>query len=247
MVDDPGSELAGAAFDLANAGYAAMPDPRKEPEEQAIGSDGTSLRQAADQVSSAPDPIVARGYLDANGEPAPQNEAITLARAARDYADITAAERLVAENESAKTLAERVDALRAEAAANDPDAADFYGFELPEDGEAPGKPVDEASKSGNSAEARADPSSLDPELEKALADLAVAALPALPGDSRAVGKDAECPSEESVERDVRRHAGIELPVGCAGRRLTGNRPHRCASASLFRSCPWLSWAAPKHE
>ena len=170
MVDEAGSELAGAAFDLANAGYAAMPDPRKEPEDPEIGSDGTSLRQAADRISTAPDPIVMRGYLDANGEPAPQNEAITLARAARDYADVTAAERVVSENESSKTLAERVDELRAAAAADDPDAAEFYGFELPEDGEAPGKPVDEAGKSGNSAEAGTDPSSrkLDPVLEKAL-------------------------------------------------------------------------------
>ena len=79
-----------------------------------------------------------------------------------------------------------------------------------------------------------------------LADLAVAALPAFPGDSGAVGEDAECASEESVERDVRGHGGIELPVGCAGRRFIGNRPHRCASASLFRSCRWPSWAAPKH-
>jgi hypothetical protein len=169
-MSDVDPALTGAAFDLANAGYAAMPDPHKEPEQQEIGSDSTSLRQAADQVSAAPDPAIVRGYLDSNGEPAPQNEAITLARAARDYADVTAAERLLAENEDSKTLAERIDALRAEAAANDPDAAEFYGFELPEDGESPGKPAYEASKSGNSAEADTDQSStkLDPRLEKAL-------------------------------------------------------------------------------
>jgi hypothetical protein len=162
--------LTGAAFDLANAGYAAMPGSHKEREEQEIGSDSTSLREAAERHSAESDPVVVRGYLDGSGEPAPQHEAITLARAARDYADVVAAERLVAENESSKSLAERVDALRAHAAANDPDAADFYGFELPEEGEASGEPVDEASKSGNSAEAGTDPSSpkLDPELAKAL-------------------------------------------------------------------------------
>ena len=170
MADEIRPELAGAAFDLANAGYAPMPDPGKKPEDQAIGGDSASLREAAERLSTESDPVVVRGYLDASGESAPQHEAITLARAARDYADVTAAERLVAENDSSKKLAERVDALRAEAAANDPDAADFYGFELPEEGEASGNPVDEADKSGNVAEAGAEHSltKLDPEIEKAL-------------------------------------------------------------------------------
>jgi hypothetical protein len=170
MADDVGAGLAGAAFDLANAGYAPMPDPRNEPEQQEIGSDGPSLRQAAEQLPSESDGVVARGYLDANGEPAPQNEAVTLVRAARDYADVTAAERLVAENENSKSLADRVDALRARAAANDPDAADFYGFELPEVEEATGKSENEAGESESSVEAGADPSSpkLDPEIVKAL-------------------------------------------------------------------------------
>ena len=170
MSTDIDAALTGAGFDLANAGYTAMPDPGKKAEEQEIGSDSASLRDAAEQLAAESDSVVVRGYLDAKGEPAPQHEAISLARAARDYADVVAAERLVAENESAKSLAEQVDALRAEAAANDPDAADFYGFELPEAGEASGKPVDETAKSGNVAEAGADPSSpkLDPDLEKAL-------------------------------------------------------------------------------
>jgi uncharacterized protein (DUF2235 family) len=58
---------------------------------------------------------------------------------------------------------------------------------------------------------------------------------------------------ESVFRRIKNRAHVYAPigiphdyVGCAGRRLTGNRPHRCASASLFRSCPSPSWAAPKH-
>ena len=108
MADEVGPELAGAAFDLANAGYAPMPDPGKKPEEQEIGGDSASLRDAAERLSTESDPVVVRGYLDESGEPAPQNEAITLARAARDYADVVAAERLVAENESSKSLAERI-------------------------------------------------------------------------------------------------------------------------------------------
>jgi hypothetical protein len=170
MADEEGLGLAGAAFDLANAGYAPMPDPGKKVDEQEIGGDSASLRHAAEQLSAEPDPVVAREYLDGSGEPAPQHEAITLTRAARDYADIVAAERLVADNESSKSLAERVDALRAEAASNDPDAAEFYGFELPEEHGDADNPVDQAGKSGDSTETRTDPSSpkLEPELEKAL-------------------------------------------------------------------------------
>jgi hypothetical protein len=169
MTSDVDIALTGAAFDLANAGYAAMPDPHKGREEQEIGSDSASLREAADRVSTAPDPTVVRGYLDANGAPAPQNEAVTLARAARDYADVTAAEQLVAENDGSKQLAERIDALRAEAAAKDPDAAEFYGFELPEEKDT-SKPADESDESMASGQAGTDPSSpkLDADLAKAL-------------------------------------------------------------------------------
>ncbi len=168
MSTDIDPALTGAAFDLANAGYAAMPDPDKE--DPVIDGDSMSLRRAAEQLASEPEPVVVRGYLDANGEPAPQNEAVTLARASRDYADITTAERLVAETESSKTLAERVDALRAEAVANDPDAAEFYGFGSQDAGKNAGEPANQSDPSGLRAEADAAPSSspLDPELEKAL-------------------------------------------------------------------------------
>jgi hypothetical protein len=170
MSTDIDSALTGAAFDLANAGYAPMPDPGKKPEEQEIGGDSVSLRGAAAHLSTEADPVVVRGYLDGKGDVAPHDEAITLARAARDYADVTAAERLIAENDSSRKLAERVDALRAEAATNDPDAAEFYGFEMQEAGEDPGKTASQPDKSGGAAEASVDPSSskLDPELEKAL-------------------------------------------------------------------------------
>jgi len=168
-MSDVDPALTGAAFDLANAGYASMPDPDKRPEEQEIGSDSSALRGAAKQLSTTPDTVVVRGYLDADGELAPPNEAITLERAARDYAGLTAAERLVSENESAKELAARVDALRAAAAAEDSDAADFYGFELPNGGEDAGKAEPAADKTPNDS-SDADPSSLKlaPELERAL-------------------------------------------------------------------------------
>lgn len=130
MANEPGSALTGAAFELASAGYVPMPEPDKKSNDgEAIGSDSASLREAAEQRAGPPDEIVARGYFDRDGEPAAANEAVTLERASRDYAGVTSAEKLVAENETAKALAARVDSMRAEALANDPDAAEFYGFE----------------------------------------------------------------------------------------------------------------------
>jgi hypothetical protein len=174
--DTPDSFLTGAAFDLAKSGYALMPDPNKTDEEDAIGSDSASLREAAERRSGPRDEIVIREYLDDNGKPVAANEAITLDRAGRDYASVTAADNAAAENETSKALAARVDALRADALAKYPGAAEFYGFELPQGqaGEAepgrsePDKPetekpeVEPADVSGNQA------AKLDPELEKAL-------------------------------------------------------------------------------
>jgi hypothetical protein len=120
--------LTGAEFDLANAGYSAMPDGERK-EEEAIGSDNASLREAAEHLSTERAEPVVRQYTDARGQPAAASEAVTLARAARDYAGATSADRLMAESRSADDLAARVDALRAEALASDPDAAEFYGFE----------------------------------------------------------------------------------------------------------------------
>ncbi len=128
------AELTGAAFDLANAGYAEMPDPGSERERQSIDSDGASLRDAADRLSGSQPEIVVRRYTDAEGKPAAANEAVTLARAARDYASAAAGDRQIAESESSEALAARIDELRAEVAANDPDAPEFYGFEQPEAG-----------------------------------------------------------------------------------------------------------------
>ncbi|WP_456685961.1 hypothetical protein [Bradyrhizobium sp. P5_C11_2] len=126
------AELTGAAFDLVNAGYAEMPDPDRESERQSIDSDGASLRDAADRRSDSRPEVVVRQYTDAEGKPAAANEAVTLARAARDYASATAGDRRIAENGSSEALAARIDALRAEVAANDSDAPEFYGFEQPE-------------------------------------------------------------------------------------------------------------------
>ncbi|MBR0814923.1 hypothetical protein JQ544_25565 [Bradyrhizobium diazoefficiens] len=133
MTHQTDGELTGAAFDLANADYAQMPDPAREEERQSIESDSASLRDAANQMSDQQPKVVVRQYTDAEGKPAAANEAVTLARAARDYAGATAADRQSAESESSETLAARIDELRAEVAANDPDAPEFYGFEQPED------------------------------------------------------------------------------------------------------------------
>ncbi|WP_342712170.1 hypothetical protein AAFG13_12510 [Bradyrhizobium sp. B124] len=131
MADESRDDLTGAAHDLAMAGYKAMPD-RTSDEEEAIGSDNASLREAAEKISEQPEDVVVRQYRDAEGKPAAANEAVTLKRASRDYAAAVAAEKLTADDEDAERLAERVDALRAEALARDPEAADFYGFDLPQ-------------------------------------------------------------------------------------------------------------------
>lgn len=131
MADEPSNDLTGAAHDLAMAGYRPMPD-RDSDEEEAIGGDTASLREAADKISEQPESVVVRQYRDAEGKPAAANEAVTLRRASRDYAAAVAAEKLIADGEGAERMAERVDALRAEALARDPEAAEFYGFELPE-------------------------------------------------------------------------------------------------------------------
>lgn len=134
MSDESSNDLIGAAHDLATAGYKPMPDRRSD-EEEAIGSDAASLREAAESISEQPEDVVIRQYRDAEGKPAAANEAVTLRRASRDYAAAVAAEKLTADGQSAERLAERVDALRAEALARDPGAAEFYGFDLPEAGE----------------------------------------------------------------------------------------------------------------
>jgi len=78
---------------------------------------------------------------------------------------IAAAEKLISENESSEALAKRIDALRSAALAEDPDAAEFYGFKPPKD-----KEVGKAEAADGPAEATGDPSSgkLAPELEQAL-------------------------------------------------------------------------------
>jgi hypothetical protein len=169
MTTESDTALAGAAYELASAGYVSMPDPQENDDAETIAGDSASLRDAAAQRGQAQNDVVARGYIDLDGKPVAANEAVTLARASRDYASATAAERLIAETSTSEALAARVDALRAEALADDPDAADFYGFDPPQakvDEAAPAnaaaeKPASEAS--GVGAEA-----SLDPELEKAL-------------------------------------------------------------------------------
>ena len=172
MTAEPDSALTGAAYELANAGYLPMPDPQEEEDRETIGGGAASLREVAAQRAEVPDEAIVRGYTGPDGEPAAANEAVTLARASRDYAGATALEKLVAEAETSKALAEQVDALRAEALANDPDAARLYGFELPQTRAGEPVPGDEATGEDTSERSNAGAapatSSLDPELEKVL-------------------------------------------------------------------------------
>jgi hypothetical protein len=169
MATEPNGALSGAAYDLANAGYAPMPDPDRRQQDEPIGSDSASLREAAERRPAARDEIVVREYRDADGEPAAAHEAITLDRAGRDYARATAADRAAAERRNSAELATHIDALRADAIASNPDAAAFYGFEPPP-GDAAKADDPRAERGGGAAENGAEPASakLDPELEKAL-------------------------------------------------------------------------------
>jgi hypothetical protein len=166
MTNESDLDLTGAAFDLVNAGYTEMPDADRESDPQSIDSDGASLRAAADQRSDPQPEVVVRQYTDAQGKPAAANEAVTLARAARDYASATTGDRRIAESESSEALAEKIDALRAEVASSDPDAAEFYGFEQPEDHEERDEEIETPSHVTNDRERRS--AELDPDLKQLL-------------------------------------------------------------------------------
>jgi hypothetical protein len=171
MADEKDSGLTGAAFDLANAGYTPMPGSEEKDGAEAIGSDNASLREVAEQRAPSRNDVVVREYLDADGKPVAANEAITLDRAGHDYASAVAADLAAMENETSTALAARVDALRAEALARDPGAAEFYGFEPPRakadamesDRASPEKAAKEAAEPSDSAV-----TGLDPEIEKAI-------------------------------------------------------------------------------
>jgi hypothetical protein len=156
MADEPDSAPTGAAFELASAGFKPMSDTEKKDEDEAIGSDSASLREAAERRSRPSDEIVVREYIDKNDQPVAADEAITLDRAVRDYVSATTADRLVAEYTSSKELAARVDAMRAEAWANDPDAAELQGFEPP-----PAKTDEAKSDKPDSEKAASDPADLN--------------------------------------------------------------------------------------
>lgn len=163
MTNQADSELTGGEFDLANAGYAQMPDPEREAESDSIDGDSASLRDAANRLSDQQPKTVVRQYTDGEGKPAATNEAVTLARAARDYANATAGDRHAAEDESSEALAARIDALRAEVTANDPDAPEFYGFEQPEADDERGENDQETA---GAAKDQGKPFPLDPDLEQ---------------------------------------------------------------------------------
>lgn len=158
------AESTGATFDLVNAGYAEMPDPDRESERLSIDSESASLRDAADHLSDSQPEVVVRQYTDAEGKPAAANEAVTLARAARDYATATAGDRRTAEGESSEALAARIDALRAEAAAGDPDAPEFYGFEQAEGSDGSGEAI--AAPSGDAKNQSKRSVEFDPDLDQ---------------------------------------------------------------------------------
>lgn len=167
MTTESDSPLTGADYDLANAGYVPMPDPKQKRERETIGSDTASLREVTERCADISEDSVIRRYTGADGEPAPPHEAVTLARASRDYAGATAAERLSAEGETSGAFAERVDALRAQALDNDPGAAELYGVEA--DGETSADA--EGQHADGKASHRQDDAvvpGLDPELERAL-------------------------------------------------------------------------------
>jgi hypothetical protein len=164
--------LTGAAFELANAGYRPMPDQEEKDEAEEIGSDSASLREAAEQRSGPRDDIVIRKYLDQSGKPVAANEAISLERAARDYGRTAAADKLAVGNESSSALAARVDTLRAEAWANDPDTAEFLGFESPpaETDKTDSGKTDSERVAGDPVDLSGDHAAdeLDPEIEKVI-------------------------------------------------------------------------------
>lgn len=170
MTTEVDPALTGAAYELANAGYVPMPDPQEREEREAIGSDSVSLREAAAERGRTQEDVVVRAYNGPDGKPAAANEAISLSRASRDYAGATAAEKLLAESGRSMEFADRVDALRAEALASDPDAAERYGLEpLQAEGDGTedggfGEPRSVPSRRGDAPAT----SPLDPELEKAL-------------------------------------------------------------------------------
>jgi hypothetical protein len=141
-------------------------------DEEAIGGDSASLREAAERRSVAPDEIVIRKYTDGSGKPVAPDEAITLDRAARDYASAASADRLAVDNESSNALAARVDAMRAEAWGRDPEAAEFYGFEPPSDktDKTVSEKADPEKFAGEPADASVDRATngLDPEIEKVI-------------------------------------------------------------------------------
>jgi len=168
MTAEANSNSTGAAFDLANAGYAAMPAPAREEQQEPIGSDSGSLREAAEQRAMSPGGAVVRAYTDADGKLAAPNEAVTLGRAARDYADAMAGERSLAGSQSSERLATHIDALRAEALVNDPGAAEFYGFEPPETNvsQEEGAEAEATRQASGGDDSAGESVELDPDLEK---------------------------------------------------------------------------------
>lgn len=170
--------LTGRAAEWAAAGFKEMPDVRPHDNEE-TGSDVASLREAGQRIARPSSQPIARAYVDAEGNPANANEAVTLERAARDYGDAVKADNLINESRASDVAAAEVDAARYVALAANANNAQVYGIDLPElaqrvesalaqQGEISPETSQPQSKSADTgSEAQAD-SELDPELAKAL-------------------------------------------------------------------------------
>ena len=192
MTSEPDPALTGAAFVLANAGYRAMPEQDKQDEKEAIGGDSGSLREVAERRSGPRNDAVVRQYIDATGKVAAPQEAVTLQRAARDYARAGAADKLAAEDATSKEIAARVDALRAKSLAGDSDPADARHFEALVD------PADNQYERPDVESTRADPTRTS--AEEAAAD-------SIPISRR------PCSTRRSFKRSKRRSAKPKRPAG----------------------------------
>ncbi|MCP1969906.1 MULTISPECIES: hypothetical protein [Bradyrhizobium] len=159
---------------------------KEQPEE--YGSDDASLWELAESLTPTSDEPVKLVATDDAGNPVPENESVTVDQAADDYANYSDANRAALEAKDDADIAAAVDAARAEALKNDPNAAQIYGFELPKTDEAKiEKPATDAAEPAGRASVP--DGELDPQLEAALNNPQVRA--ALEAEVAEIGKAKE--------------------------------------------------------
>src|SRR5712691_8049066 len=96
--------LAGIEHD---AGYVPMPDPDEKKKGEEIGSDDVSLRAYAEEVfGPGENQVVVRELLDGDGNPAPENETLTIEQAGKLLTEAREAERSQDEAAANKSLAD---------------------------------------------------------------------------------------------------------------------------------------------